>query len=136
MTSPARAAAKLVTRDAVRARIAAWRAAGATVVLAHGVFDLVSAAHARALAAARAAGARLVVTVLDDPAARARLGPDRPVLPASERAALVTALRVVDLAEIAALPLAADRANDALDAGDMESTAADLVARVHTARAG
>jgi len=80
--------------EAVRLR-AAWRAAGERVVLADGVFDLLHAGHARYLEEARKLGARLVVAVEGDARARAA-DPTGPVLVATDRARLVTALRGVD----------------------------------------
>ena len=89
-------AARCVSRDEAVRRSAEWRAAGARVVLAEGVFDLLSAAHVRFLREARSRGARLIVMVQGDRSAAA-LGRGRPVLSAEERAHLVAALRGVDL---------------------------------------
>jgi rfaE bifunctional protein nucleotidyltransferase chain/domain len=50
----------------------------------------------RYLQAAAAEGDRLVVAVNDDPSVAALKGPGRPILPASDRAELVAALRGVD----------------------------------------
>jgi len=92
-----RAAAKIVTREHAATMAAAWRGQGLRVVLANGVFDLLHVGHARYLAGARALGGRLIVGVNGDAATRALKGPGRPVLPAGDRAALVAALRAVDL---------------------------------------
>lgn len=92
-----RAASKIVSLARAAAMTEAWRAQGVRVVLANGVFDLVHVGHARYLAGARALGGRLVVGVNGDRAAAALKGPGRPVLPATDRAALVAALRAVDL---------------------------------------
>jgi rfaE bifunctional protein nucleotidyltransferase chain/domain len=54
----------------------------------------------RYLAAARAMGDRLVVAINDDAATAALKGRGRPVMPADDRAALVAALRAVDLAVV------------------------------------
>ena len=91
-----RAAAKRMTAAEAARAVAAWHAHGARVVLANGVFDLLHVGHVRYLEGARRQGDRLVVAVNGD-AATARLkGAGRPVLPATERAALVAALRCVD----------------------------------------
>jgi rfaE bifunctional protein nucleotidyltransferase chain/domain len=91
-----RAAGKLLGEAAAAQAVASWRARGQRVVLANGVFDLLHVGHVRYLEEARRQGDRLVVAVNGD-AATARLkGPGRPVMPASERAALVAALRCVD----------------------------------------
>ena len=81
----------------------AWRAAGERVALARGDFDLLNVDHVRQLAAARARAARLVVAVRDDRSAGAGAA-GRPVLPARDRAALVAALRGVDLVTIVGAP--------------------------------
>jgi rfaE bifunctional protein nucleotidyltransferase chain/domain len=94
---PPRAAARVVDRAEAARRCAAWRGAGLRVVLASGVFDLLHAGHARALARARALGDRLVAAVGDDLSAAALAGPGRPAMAATDRAHLVAALRTVDL---------------------------------------
>jgi bifunctional ADP-heptose synthase (sugar kinase/adenylyltransferase) len=91
-----RAAEKQVTLSRASELVAAWRAAGETVVLARGVFDLLWVRHARYLGAARALGTRLVVAVSSDASAAAP-GRPRPVLGAEHRATLVAGLRAVDL---------------------------------------
>ena len=60
-----------------------------SVVFANGVFDLLHVGHVRYLAGARALGDRLVVGVNGDRSAAALKGPGRPVVGATERAALV-----------------------------------------------
>lgn len=80
---------------------AAWRAEqrgrGGRVVFTNGVFDLLHAGHVSLLEAARAEGDALVVGVNSDASAR-RLGkgPDRPLVPAAERARVLAALAAVD----------------------------------------
>ena len=76
---------------------ASWRAAGDRVVLANGVFDLLHVGHLRYLEEARALGTRLVVAVNGDASVAGRKGPGRPVVLASDRAALVASLRCVDM---------------------------------------
>jgi rfaE bifunctional protein nucleotidyltransferase chain/domain len=84
-----------------RLRIEDWRAAGSRVVFTNGVFDLLHRGHVEYLAEARALGHCLVVGVNSDASAR-RLakGPDRPLNAAADRAAVVAALRSVDLAVV------------------------------------
>jgi cytidyltransferase-like protein len=67
-------------------------------VLANGVFDLLHVGHVRYLEGARREGDRLVVAVNGDAATAHLKGAGRPVLPATERAALVASLRCVVLA--------------------------------------
>lgn len=89
-------AERVVSRDAAVATAAAWRRAGARVVLANGVFDLLHVGHARYLSGARTLGDRLIVAINDDASAAAQKGPGRPVQGAAERARLVAALSSVD----------------------------------------
>jgi rfaE bifunctional protein nucleotidyltransferase chain/domain len=88
--------APILSRDALATWVAAERAAGRTIALANGVFDLLHVGHVRYLAGARLEADRLVVAVNADAGVRALKGPDRPVLPEADRAELVAALRAVD----------------------------------------
>jgi len=85
----------IVTREELRSRVAADRAAGRTIAFANGCFDLLHVGHVRYLRAAAAEADRLIVAVNDDPMA-ARKGPGRPILAAIDRAAIVDAVRGVD----------------------------------------
>jgi rfaE bifunctional protein nucleotidyltransferase chain/domain len=76
--------------------VAADRAAGRTIAFANGCFDLLHVGHVRYLQGAAAEGDRLVVAINDDRSVAQLKGPDRPILPAPDRAALVAALRGVD----------------------------------------
>jgi len=89
-------AAKIGTLDEIRARVEAARAAGRSVALANGVFDLLHVGHVRYLEAAKGMADVLVVAVNSDASTRANKGPGRPVIPEDERAELVAALACVD----------------------------------------
>ena len=106
MPEPRRAADKRLGEAAAARLVAAWRADGQRVVLANGVFDLLHVGHVRYLEEARRHGDRLVVAVNGDEATARMKGPGRPVLPATERAALVAALRCVDLVVVFEEPTA------------------------------
>ncbi len=84
----------------VRDALAGWRAAGERIVFTNGVFDLLHLGHVEYLEDARALGDRLVVGVNSDASVRRLKGPERPLVPAAERAELLEALDCVDLAEI------------------------------------
>jgi phosphoheptose isomerase len=73
-----------------------WRALGKRVVWTNGCFDLLHAGHLHSLRAARAFGDVLVVGVNGDDSVRKLKGPSRPVVPARERAELVSGLDCVD----------------------------------------
>jgi D-glycero-beta-D-manno-heptose 1-phosphate adenylyltransferase len=72
------------------------RAAGKRIVLANGCFDLLHVGHVRYLQAARALGDVLFVGINADAAVARLKGPGRPLMPAAERAELLSALRAVD----------------------------------------
>jgi phosphoheptose isomerase len=73
----------------------AWRAQGRTVVWTNGVFDLLHVGHVRNLEAAARLGDVLVVGVNSDASVRRLKGPERPFVPAGERAETLAALAAV-----------------------------------------
>ncbi|MEW6321718.1 MAG: adenylyltransferase/cytidyltransferase family protein [Acidobacteriota bacterium] len=87
---------EVLALDALETRLEADRARGLTVAFANGCFDLLHVGHTRYLAAAAREADRLVVAINDDASVAALKGPNRPVLPAADRAELVAALRGVD----------------------------------------
>jgi rfaE bifunctional protein nucleotidyltransferase chain/domain len=91
-----RAESKIVSRDALRAKIARHKSRGQRVVLANGCFDTLHVGHIRYLEGARREGDVLVVGVNGDSSVRALKGPGRPILDEQARARLVAALRAVD----------------------------------------
>jgi rfaE bifunctional protein nucleotidyltransferase chain/domain len=72
------------------------RARGGTVVATGGCFDLLHAGHVRMLEAARAQGDCLVVLLNSDASVRRLTGEDRPLVPETDRAAVLQALAAVD----------------------------------------
>jgi D-beta-D-heptose 7-phosphate kinase/D-beta-D-heptose 1-phosphate adenosyltransferase len=64
------------------------------------VFDLLHPGHVRYLHAARQEGDVLIVGVNSDRSVSANKGPDRPIVPAAERAEIVAALADVDAVTI------------------------------------
>ncbi|MGZ6071110.1 MAG: adenylyltransferase/cytidyltransferase family protein [Myxococcaceae bacterium] len=90
-------AGKVQPLEAVSASVEAARAAGKTVALANGSFDLLHVGHVRYLEGAKDLADVLVVAVNDDASVRALKGPGRPRVPAAERAELVAALACTDL---------------------------------------
>jgi rfaE bifunctional protein nucleotidyltransferase chain/domain len=94
------AAALILDREALVARIAAAKAKGARIVLANGCFDVLHAGHVRYLEGARAHGDLLVVGINSDAQVARLKGEGRPLLPARDRAELIASLEVVDLVTI------------------------------------
>ena len=92
--------AKVVTLEQSIERVADLKRAGKRVVFTNGCFDLLHPGHIRYLAEARRLGDALVVAINSDRSVRALKGPSRPILPESERAELMAALRCVDLVTI------------------------------------
>jgi rfaE bifunctional protein nucleotidyltransferase chain/domain len=87
---------RVVSRDELLASIASERAAGRTIALANGCFDLLHVGHVRYLQAAAAEADRLVVAINGDRSVAALKGKGRPILSEQDRAELVAALRGVD----------------------------------------
>ena len=92
-----RAADKLATLEQAKQRVAEARAAGRSVALANGCFDVLHVGHVRYLQGAKAEGDLLVVGINGDESVRRLKGPERPVMPEGDRALLIAGLRCVDL---------------------------------------
>jgi len=86
---------RIVTLEEASAVVEASRARQRWV-FTNGHFDLLHVGHLRYLRAARALGDQLVVGVNDDASTRRLKGPQRPIVPAAERAELLAALVAVD----------------------------------------
>lgn len=78
----------------------AWRAEQRArkrfVVFTNGVFDIVHAGHVAYLEWARSQGDALIVGLNADESVRALKGPERPLIPFADRAAVLAGLRSVD----------------------------------------
>lgn len=72
------------------------RRRGGRLVAAGGCFDLLHTGHIRLLRQARDLGDSLVVLLNSDASVRRLKGPDRPVMPAGDRARVLAALACVD----------------------------------------
>jgi rfaE bifunctional protein nucleotidyltransferase chain/domain len=75
---------------------AALRSRGQRLVFTNGIFDLLHAGHVMYLSLARQQGDFLLVGLNSDHSTRLLKGPDRPLMPADDRAAMLLALRSVD----------------------------------------
>jgi rfaE bifunctional protein nucleotidyltransferase chain/domain len=87
---------RIVERGELAKVVADWRAAGETVTLANGCFDLLHVGHVRYLQGARALGGKLIVAINSDDSVRKLKGPPRPAMPELERAEIIAALECVD----------------------------------------
>jgi len=88
--------AKLLTRAQLPDRVVAWRREGDQIILANGCFDFLHVGHIRYLHAAKQLGGRLIVAINSDESVRGLKGPGRPLIPAEERAEILSALHDVD----------------------------------------
>ena len=86
---------KVVARDTLAGDIKAVRSAGATVVFANGLFDILHVGHLRYLEGAAEEGDHLIVAVNADASTRELKGPGRPVVPEDERAELLAGFACV-----------------------------------------
>ena len=73
-----------------------WRKQGRKVVFTNGCFDLIHPGHVRLLETARAQGDVLVVAVNSDESVGRLKGPNRPILPQTDRAEILAAMAAVD----------------------------------------
>ena len=95
-----------LTLDEAAVWAAAQRAAGQVLVFTNGCFDLLHRGHVDYLQRARALGDALVVGLNSDASVRGLKGAGRPILPEQERAAVLAALRAVDVVVLFAEPTA------------------------------
>ena len=80
--------------------VMALKNGGYKIVLTQGVYDLIHEGHALYLEKAKALGDILIVGVDSDELTRKRKGPDRPIVPQSERLKMLVQLRHVDLVTV------------------------------------
>jgi len=90
------AAEKILGRDELKRRVSGWRKAGDSITLANGCFDLLHVGHIRYLHGAKQLGGRLIVAINSDDSVRSLKGEGRPLMPAEERAEILSALADVD----------------------------------------
>ena len=96
--------AKILEREELLRRLASLRDQGRTVALANGLFDILHVGHLRYLEGAATEADLLVVAVNSDSSARRLKGPERPVVPESERAELVAGFACVDYVTVFSEP--------------------------------
>jgi len=87
----------ILDRDSLIAQVNIEKAAGRSIVLANGCFDVLHAGHIRYLEGAHALADILVVGINSDSQVARLKGQGRPILPERDRAEIVASLRAVDL---------------------------------------
>jgi D-beta-D-heptose 7-phosphate kinase/D-beta-D-heptose 1-phosphate adenosyltransferase len=90
-------AGKLVALTSATSAREVWRSQGLQVGFTNGCFDLLHPGHIRLLTEARAVCDRLIVALNTDASVRRLKGPERPVQTELARAAVIGAVRSVDL---------------------------------------
>jgi D-glycero-beta-D-manno-heptose 1-phosphate adenylyltransferase len=87
---------RLYTREELVSQRESWRREGKTVVFTNGCYDLLHPGHIRLLEQARSLGDVLILALNSDASVRLSKGPNRPLIPEGDRAALAAALEAVD----------------------------------------
>ncbi|WJX99406.1 D-glycero-beta-D-manno-heptose 1-phosphate adenylyltransferase [Curtobacterium sp. 458] len=90
----------VVDHDELADAVAAARAAGRRIVFTNGCFDVVHRGHTTYLRQASELGDLLVVALNDDDSVRRLKGPERPINTAEDRAGVLAALACVDLVTV------------------------------------
>ena len=91
---------KLRTLDALMPELHWHQRHNQKIVFTNGCFDLLHPGHVNLLSFAKAQGDILVVAINSDNSVRGLKGPNRPILKEKDRAALISALEVVDYVTI------------------------------------
>ena len=87
---------KIKKPDELKAIVAKAKGEGKKIVFTNGCFDLLHLGHLHLLREAKKMGDLLVVGLNSDSSVKKIKGPNRPILPETERAELLAALEMVD----------------------------------------
>jgi rfaE bifunctional protein nucleotidyltransferase chain/domain len=87
---------KLITHFEALEKVRAWQASGKKVVFSNGCFDILHAGHVEYLTEARKLGDVLLIGLNSDASVRRLKGPNRPVCAETDRAFVLSALRMID----------------------------------------
>jgi D-beta-D-heptose 7-phosphate kinase/D-beta-D-heptose 1-phosphate adenosyltransferase len=87
---------RIVELDELLAMRREWRHYGTKVVFTNGCFDLIHRGHVEYLQKARELAEVLVIGLNTDDSVRRLKGPNRPILPQEDRAAILAAFECVD----------------------------------------
>ncbi|NLE65267.1 MAG: adenylyltransferase/cytidyltransferase family protein [Elusimicrobia bacterium] len=93
---------KIVSKEALKTKIAALRRKGKVIAFTNGCFDILHAGHVSYLEMAKKDAKRVLIIGLNSDASVRTLekGAERPIIPQKERAKLLAALECVDLVVI------------------------------------
>jgi D-glycero-beta-D-manno-heptose 1-phosphate adenylyltransferase len=91
---------QIVTRVELKRLIDAMKHEHKRVVFTNGCFDILHPGHIRMLEKARSLGDALIVGINSDPSVQEIKGPQRPLIPESERAEVLAALESVDFVTV------------------------------------
>lgn len=92
---------RILSREKLLEKVSELRQTGdAKIVLANGCFDLFHVGHIRYLAGAKELGDCLIVGINSDTQVKKLKGENRPFMPETERAEIISALRCVDFVTI------------------------------------
>lgn len=90
------ARSKILTISSLRPKLEKLRRSGRKIVFTNGCFDILHIGHVSYLKEARKKGDVLVIGLNSDESVQNIKGPNRPIVPQSERAYILAALEVVD----------------------------------------
>jgi D-glycero-beta-D-manno-heptose 1-phosphate adenylyltransferase len=99
---------RILDRDRLIERVVLARKEGARIVFANGCFDVLHVGHVRYLEAAKALGDLLIVGINSDEQTRRLKGEGRPLMPADQRAKIISSLEVVDFVTVFDEPTVAE----------------------------
>ena len=88
---------KLLSHEALEAKLAEWRSAEETIVFTNGCFDILHRGHVEYLAQAADLGDKLIIGLNTDVSVKRLKGESRPVNDEKSRALLLSALQFVDV---------------------------------------
>jgi len=91
---------QIVTRVELKRLLDAMKHEHKRVVFTNGCFDILHPGHIRMLEKARSLGDALIVGINSDPSVQEIKGPQRPLIPESERAEVLAALESVDFVTV------------------------------------
>ena len=87
---------KILALEALQEKLQALRRKGHRIVFTNGCFDILHVGHLRYLTAARQEGDLLVVGLNSDRSVAVIKGPRRPIVPAEQRAEILSGLNCID----------------------------------------